>query len=100
MNESTILITHLIEHYDAVEHLRHAVQIIGGLALLLLIQTSRVAFHRGKHESLKRVLKERGCRCDGYCEEITWHRDNASRLEARLFNEPLPPVRQADSEEA
>ncbi len=100
MNESTILITHLMEHYDAVETLRLAVKVIGVLLVLLLIQTSRAAFHRGKHETYKKVVKEIGKRIDSHCEEITWHRDNSDRLKARLFKEPLPADPEADSEDS
>lgn len=97
MNEATVLITKLLEHYDAVEHLHHAIQIIGILLVLLLIQTSRAAFHRGKRESLEAVMREMEERISSHCEEITWHRDHAEDLEARLFKEPLPERRQDEA---
>ncbi len=94
MNEATVLITKLLEHHDAVELLRHAAKLIAVLLVLLLIQTSRAAFHRGKYEASKQTLKEMKRRMSSYCEEITWHRDNGERLEARLFKEPLPERRE------
>jgi hypothetical protein len=97
--EASILISKLIEHYDAVELLRQSVQVILVLTVLLLIQTSRAAFHRGKREAFKAVLTEMQERIDSHCEEITWHRDNAERLEARLFKEPLPAPREEAGEE-
>ena len=79
MHETHILVAKLIEHYDAVENLRYSVQVIGVLVLLLLIQTSRAAFHRGKYESQKRAIKVLNRLNVSHCEEITWLRNNADR---------------------
>ena len=90
MNEATVFIAKLLEHYDAVEMLHHAAKLIGMLLVLLLIQTSRAAYYRAKHEKADEVVESLNERIESHCEEITWHRDNGARLEARLFKETPP----------
>ncbi len=97
MNEATVFILKLLEHYDAVETLHHAIRVIGALLVVVFIQTSRAAYHRARHEGSLKVNKSLKRQIDSHCEEITWHRDNGARLEARLFKE-TPPT--GDAEES